>query len=202
MFKRPKTCLSIRLLGCSLPSTLRGSLLTIFSIFGVQRSTLGVRCFLIYVLTSCSRVAWLLPSGRSTLRLFTWKATAESHNRLIIFRTFTSYLWRLTSTLFALPSSPFAPAPSAIFHLPSPSFSDIPRYWSRFCDWVLYASRTLPPVLLRTFGPRPSLSSLFFGAAGRPHSAFRRNAPAANYHGVGRVRAVRLLHIPAWFQLK
>ena len=66
----------------------------------------------------------------------------------------------------------------------------------------LYALRSLPPLRLRTLGPRPSLPSLCSGAAGRPQSALRRNELAANHHGVGRVRAARLLHIPSWFQLK
>ncbi len=65
-----------------------------------------------------------------------------------------------------------------------------------------YATGALPHLRLRAFGPRPSLPSLCFGAAGRPYRALRRKSPAANHHGVGRVRPARLLHIPSWFQLK
>ena len=51
-----------------------------------------------------------------------------------------------------------------------------------------YATGALPHLRLRAFGPRPSLPPLCFGAAGRPYPALRRKSPAANHHGVGRVR--------------
>jgi hypothetical protein len=107
-----------------------------------------------------------------------------------------------------LPPLPPFNAPCSVLRVPHSSFvirHFIPRYPSLLVEILrleLHAPRTLPPLRLRTFGPRPSVPSLCFGAAGRPHSALRNKAPAANHRDAGRVRAARLLHIPSWFQLK